>query len=136
MTDQRFNANNHCASNAIELDMSSLYSPFLRMAGLCTCTLTIGLECTQRQLVPLLHSAHGRVVLALALRHLPLQLPSADTHGYSDNDNCLGSLPMRPKARGLAQHGGPSGWLEKSDPERLEGVILYMMDRPYCLSFP
>ena len=22
---------------------------------------------------------------------------------------------MRPKARGLAQHGGPSGWLEESD---------------------
>ncbi len=23
---------------------------------------------------------------------------------------------MRPKARGLAQHGGPPGWLEESDP--------------------
>jgi hypothetical protein len=24
--------------------------------------------------------------------------------------------PMRPKARGLAQHGGPPGFLEESDP--------------------
>jgi hypothetical protein len=40
---------------------------------------------------------------------------------------------MRPKARGLAQHGGPPGWLEKSDPE---GVILYLMDGPNRLSFP
>ncbi len=31
---------------------------------------------------------------------------------------------MRPKARGLAQHGGPPGWLEKSDPA---GVVLYVM---------
>ncbi len=23
---------------------------------------------------------------------------------------------MRPKARGLVQHGGPPGWLEESDP--------------------
>ncbi len=29
---------------------------------------------------------------------------------------------LRPKARGLAQHGGPPGWLEESD---LAGVILY-----------
>jgi hypothetical protein len=29
---------------------------------------------------------------------------------------------MRPKARGLAQHGGPPGWLEESDP------ILYVID--------
>ncbi len=32
---------------------------------------------------------------------------------------------MRLKARGLAQHGGPPGWLEKSDPAC---VILYMVD--------
>ncbi len=25
-------------------------------------------------------------------------------------------IPMRPKARGLVQHGGPPGWLEESDP--------------------
>jgi len=31
---------------------------------------------------------------------------------------------MRPTARGLAQHGGPPGWLEESDPA---GVILYGM---------
>jgi hypothetical protein len=39
---------------------------------------------------------------------------------------------MRPKARGLAQHGGPPGWLEKSDPA---GGILYVIDEPYtaCL---
>ncbi len=33
--------------------------------------------------------------------------------------------------RGLAQHGGPPGWLEESDPT---GVILYVMDGPYRLS--
>jgi hypothetical protein len=39
---------------------------------------------------------------------------------------------MRPKTRGLAQHGGPPGWLEESDPS---GVILNVMDAPYaCLS--
>jgi hypothetical protein len=37
---------------------------------------------------------------------------------------------MRLKARGLAQHGGPPGWLERSDPA---GVLLYVMDGPYCL---
>jgi hypothetical protein len=35
--------------------------------------------------------------------------------------------PMRPKARGLAQHGGPPGWLQKSDPA---GVILHVMEGP------
>ncbi len=38
--------------------------------------------------------------------------------------------------RGLAQHGtvgGPPGWLEESDPA---GVILYVMDGPYRLTFP
>ncbi len=39
---------------------------------------------------------------------------------------------MRPKARGLAQHGGPPGWLEESDPA---GVILYLMDGPYPPDF-
>jgi hypothetical protein len=39
---------------------------------------------------------------------------------------------MRPKARGLAQHGGPPGWLEESDPA---GVILYVMDGPHRLAF-
>ena len=33
---------------------------------------------------------------------------------------------MRPKARGLAQHGGPPGWLEESDSA---GVILYVIGR-------
>jgi len=37
---------------------------------------------------------------------------------------------MRPKARGLAQHGGPPGWLEESDQA---GVILYVMDGRYRL---
>jgi hypothetical protein len=41
---------------------------------------------------------------------------------------------MRPKARGLAQHGGPPGWLEESDPTPT-GVILYVMDVPYRLPF-
>ncbi len=36
------------------------------------------------------------------------------------------------KARGLAQHGGPPGWLEESDPA---GVILYVMLESYCLPF-
>ncbi len=40
---------------------------------------------------------------------------------------------MRPKARGLAQHGGPPGWLEESDKA---SVILYVMDGPYHLPFP
>jgi hypothetical protein len=39
---------------------------------------------------------------------------------------------MRPKARGLAQHGGPPGWLEESDPA---GMILYVVDGPYRLPF-
>ncbi len=41
--------------------------------------------------------------------------------------------PMRPKAKRLAQHGGPPGWLEESYPA---GVILYVMDGPYRLPFP
>jgi hypothetical protein len=41
--------------------------------------------------------------------------------------------PVRPKARGLAQHGGPPGWLEESEPA---GVIFYVMDGPYRLPFP
>jgi hypothetical protein len=40
---------------------------------------------------------------------------------------------MRAKTRGLAQHGGPPGWLEESDPA---GVFLYMMDGPYRPPFP
>ncbi len=43
------------------------------------------------------------------------------------------SQPMRSKARGLVQHGGPPGWLEKSDPA---GVILSVMDRPNFLPLP
>ncbi len=39
---------------------------------------------------------------------------------------------MRPKARGLAQHGGLAGWLEESD---TAGVILYVMDVPHRLPF-
>ncbi len=84
MTDQRFNAKNHCTSNTIKLDMSSLYSPFLRMGRLVYTHYwtRVYTEATSST------AAHGRVVLALALRHLPLpQLPPADTHGDSDNDN-------------------------------------------------
>ena len=40
---------------------------------------------------------------------------------------------MKPKARGLVQHGGPPGWLEVSDPA---SVILYVMNGPYRLPFP
>ncbi len=39
---------------------------------------------------------------------------------------------MRPKAIGLAQHGGSLGWLEESNQE---GVILHVMDGPYCPPF-
>jgi hypothetical protein len=42
---------------------------------------------------------------------------------------------MRPKARGLAQHGGPPCWLEASDPHPA-GVIFYVMDGSYRLPFP
>jgi hypothetical protein len=31
--------------------------------------------------------------------------------------------PMRPKARGLAQHGGPPGWLEEIDPAGCDFVV-------------
>jgi hypothetical protein len=41
--------------------------------------------------------------------------------------------PMRPMARGLAQHGGPPGWLEES---YSTGMILYVMGGPYRLPFP
>jgi hypothetical protein len=44
----------------------------------------------------------------------------------------LQSQKKRPKARGLARHGAPPGWLEMSDPA---GVILYGMDGPYGLTF-
>jgi hypothetical protein len=34
-------------------------------------------------------------------------------------NNTFAMVPsMWPKARGLAQHGGPPGWLEESDPAR------------------
>ncbi len=46
---------------------------------------------------------------------------------YAKIKTKLWSDTMRPKARWLAQHGGPSGWLEESDPA---GVIFYMMDGP------
>jgi hypothetical protein len=59
------------------------------------------------------------------LSSLPL-LPQATTAVF-------GAYPMRPKARGLVQHGGLPGWQEESDPA---GVILYVMDGPYCLPFP
>jgi hypothetical protein len=39
---------------------------------------------------------------------------------------------MRPKARGLAHHGGQPVWLQESDPA---GVILYV-NGPYRLPFP
>ncbi len=40
---------------------------------------------------------------------------------------------LKPKARGLAQHGGPPDLLEESDPT---GVILNVMDGLYRLPFP
>ncbi len=42
--------------------------------------------------------------------------------------NCVVSLlPMRPKARGLSQHGGPPGWQKESG---LAECILYVIDGP------
>jgi hypothetical protein len=35
---------------------------------------------------------------------------------YGPYKMALWSEPMRPKARGLAQHGGPPDWLEECDP--------------------
>jgi hypothetical protein len=40
---------------------------------------------------------------------------------------------MRPKARGMSQHGGPPGWMEESDPA---GVILYVVDGTLRLPLP
>jgi hypothetical protein len=53
--------------------------------------------------------------------------------GRLDGKKFLLAGATRPKARGLAQHGSPPGWLEESDPA---GVILYVMDGPYHLPFP
>jgi hypothetical protein len=39
----------------------------------------------------------------------------------------VGLIDEAESYRGLAQHGGPLGWLEESDPA---GVILYVMDGP------
>jgi hypothetical protein len=36
-----------------------------------------------------------------------------------ENKNLKEVSSRRPKARGLAQHGGPPGWLEESDPCRV-----------------
>jgi hypothetical protein len=44
-----------------------------------------------------------------------------------------GGEAMRPKARELAQHGGPSGWLEESDPY-FERNGLSLPDGPYHLT--
>jgi hypothetical protein len=41
--------------------------------------------------------------------------------------------PMRPNSRGLAQRGGPPGWLEESEPA---GVILYRRAVPPAFSVP
>ncbi len=38
--------------------------------------------------------------------------------------------PMKTKTKGLAQQGGPPGWLEESKPA---SVIMYVMYGPYCL---
>jgi hypothetical protein len=44
--------------------------------------------------------------------------------------NVVKFAPMRPKASGLAQQGGPLGWLEESNPA---SVIMYVMYGSYCL---
>jgi hypothetical protein len=50
-----------------------------------------------------------------------------------DQQESVHCTPMRPTARGLAQHGFPPGWLEERDPA---GMIFYVMDGPYRLPFP
>jgi hypothetical protein len=50
--------------------------------------------------------------------------------------------PMRPKARGLAQHGGPPGWLKESDPAGCDCLVvpyrLLWQQLPSCelITFP
>jgi hypothetical protein len=41
---------------------------------------------------------------------------------------------MRPKARGLAQHGGPPGWLEETDPSGCDFVRDELMNYTTCPS--
>ncbi len=51
----------------------------------------------------------------------------------SCNDMYSVVVPMTLKARGLAQHGGPSGWLQESDQTN---VFRHVMDGPHRLPFP
>jgi hypothetical protein len=43
-------------------------------------------------------------------------------------------IPMRPKDRGLAQHGGPPGWQEMSDPAGCDFVHADCPNGPHHLS--
>ncbi len=58
---------------------------------------------------------------------------SGDRHCCSGQHTQHTSPPMGPKARGLAQHGGPPGWLEDSNPA---GAILCVMEGPYRTGCP
>jgi hypothetical protein len=64
----------------------------------------------------------------LVFRKVPPPAPTC----FSFSRKLYGKKSMRPQARGLAQHVGPPGWLEKIDPA---GVILYVMDGPHRLHF-
>jgi len=62
----------------------------------------------------------------VARKHCLVSPSSRDTAMYKNSlINVAWMGPLRPKARGLVQHGGLPGWLEESDPA---GVILYVMD--------
>ncbi len=64
--------------------------------------------------------------------HSFLAVKESVKDGRLDGKNSFWLGPMRPKARGLVQHGGPPGWLEESDQA---GVILNVMDWPNRLPF-
>ncbi len=71
----------------------------------------------------------AKYVILLNLVFLSLLTFSQEMCKHKENDWQLG--PMRPKARGLVQHGGPPGWLWEIDPA---GVTLWVMGGMYRLA--
>ena len=61
------------------------------------------------------------VYLCICWGFFPFKLPSVHFCMFPSSERGGRWTPMRLKARGLAQRGGPPGWLEESDPA---GVIL------------
>jgi hypothetical protein len=62
-----------------------------------------------------------------------LALLKCDSHISDITDVWSDVVNEAESYRVLAQHSGLPGWLEESDPA---GVILYVMNGPYCLPFP